>query len=61
MENDIQAPKRYVKSDRTACHRFAAHQFRWLLHSAAYVLLDPWRREVLQTTPWASATMETLQ
>jgi hypothetical protein len=46
MENDIKDHKRYVKSDRTACHRFAANQFRLLLHSAAYVLLDTLRREV---------------
>ena len=61
MENDIKDHKLYVKSDRTSCHRFAANQFRLLLHSAAYVLLDTLRREVVQTTPWASATMETIQ
>jgi len=31
------------------------------LHSAAYVLLETLRREVLKTTQWASATMETIQ
>lgn len=61
MENDIKDHKLYVKSDRTSCHRFAANQFRLLLHSAAYVLLDTLRREVLKTTPWASATMETIR
>ena len=61
MENDIKDHKLYLKSDRTSCHRFEANQFRLLLHSAAYVLLDTLRREVLQTTPWASATMETIQ
>ena len=60
-ENDIKDHKRYLKSDRTSCHRFEANQFRLFLHSAAYVLLDTLRREVLQTTPWASATMETIQ
>ena len=50
-----------LKSDRTACHRFEANQFRLLLHSAAYVLLETLRREVLRTTHWASATMETIQ
>ena len=53
--------KLYLKSDRTACHRFEANQFRLLLHSAAYVLLETFRREVLKTTQWASATMETIQ
>src|SRR5215813_11448502 len=60
-ENDIKDHKLYLKSDRTACHRFEANQFRLLLHAAAYVLLETLRREVLRTTPWASATMETIQ
>ena len=60
-ENDIKDHKLYLKSDRTACHRFEANQFRLLLHSAAYVLLETLRREVLRTTQWASATMETIQ
>ena len=60
-ENEIKDHKLYLKSDRTACHRFEANQFRLLLHSAAYVLLETFRREVLKTTQWASATMETIQ
>ena len=60
-ENESKDHKLYLKSDRTACHRFEANQFRLLLHSAAYVLLDTLRREVLRTTQWASATMETIQ
>ena len=36
MENEIKDHKRYLKSDRTSCHRFEANQFRLLLHSAAY-------------------------
>ena len=50
-----------MKSDRTSCHRFEANQLRLLLHSAAYVLLETLRREVLKTTQWAFATMETIQ
>ena len=61
MENEIKDHKRYLKSDRTSCHRFEANQFRVFLHSAAYVLLDTLRREVLKGTPWAHATMETIQ
>ena len=61
MENEIKDHKRYLKSDRTSCHRFEANQFRVFLHSAAYVLLDTLRREVLKGTSWAKATMETLQ
>lgn len=60
-ENEIKDHKLYLQSDRTACHRFAANQFRLLLHSAAYVFLETLRREVLRTTQWASATMETIQ
>jgi len=60
-ENEIKEHKLYLKSDRTSCHRFEANQFRLLLHSAAYVLLETLRREVLRTTQWASATMETIQ
>src|SRR5712664_691350 len=61
MENNIKDHKLYLKSDRTSCHRFEANQVRLFLHSAAYVLLDTLRREVLRTTPWACATMETIQ
>jgi hypothetical protein len=60
-ENEIKDHKLYLKSDRTSCHRFEANQLRLLLHSAAYVLLETLRREVLRTTQWASATMETIQ
>ena len=61
MENELKDHKLYLKSDRTACHRFEANQLRLFLHSAASRLLDTLRREVLRTTPWACATMETLQ
>src|SRR5712691_1000990 len=60
-ENEIKDHKRYLKSDRTSCHRFEANQFRVFLHSAAYVLLDTLRREVFKTPPWACATLETIQ
>jgi hypothetical protein len=61
MENEIKDHKLYLKSERTSCHRFEANQVRLLLHSAAYVLLDTLRREALRTTPWACATMATIQ
>src|SRR5262245_64000322 len=60
-ENEIKDHKRYLTSDRTSCHRFEANQFRMFLPSAAYVFLDTLRREVFRTTPWATATMETMQ
>ena len=60
-ENESKDHTLSLKSDRTSCHRFEANQFRVFLHSAAYVLLETLRREVLRTTQWASATMETIQ
>src|SRR5215813_1481809 len=60
-ENEMKDHKLSLKSDRTSCHRFKANQLRVLLHSAAYVLIETLRREVLKTTQWASATMETIQ
>jgi Transposase DDE domain group 1 len=59
-ENEIKDHKRYLKSERTSCHRFAAHQLRLFLPSAASILLDTLRREVFRTIPWACATLETL-
>lgn len=61
MENEIKDHKLYLKSDRTSCHRFEANQVRLFLHSAASMLLETLRREVLKTTPWARATMATIQ
>jgi Transposase DDE domain group 1 len=61
MENEIKDHKLYLKSDRTSCHRIEANQLRLFLHSAAYVLLETLRREVLRTTGLASATMATIQ
>jgi hypothetical protein len=60
-EGYIKDHKTYLQSDRTSCHRFEANQFRLLLHSAAYVLLETLRREVLRGTAWSRATMATLR
>jgi Transposase DDE domain group 1 len=60
-EHEITDHQLSLKSDRTSCHRFAANQLRVFLHAAAYVLLETLRREVLRTTQWAAATMETIQ
>ncbi len=40
---------------------FHANQFRLFMHSAAYVLLHPFRSEVLRLTEFARATMKTIQ
>ena len=57
----IKDHKTYLGSDRMSCHRFAANQFRLFLHSAAYVLYDTLRREILGHTALKKATMETLR
>ena len=43
-ENWIKDLKAGCFADRLSCHRFAANQFRLLLHAAAYWLLDTVRR-----------------
>ena len=60
-EKAIKDHKLSLQSDRTACHRFAAKQWRFLWHSAASVFLDTLRRDVFRVTPWAAATMATIQ
>src|SRR4030095_11914354 len=61
MQNEIKDHKLSLQSDRTSCHRFEANQVRLFLHSAAYMLLETLRREVLKTPPWPRATMATIQ
>jgi hypothetical protein len=46
MENESTDHTLSLKSDRTSCHRFEANPCRLVLHSAASVLLDTFRREV---------------
>jgi len=48
-------------ADRTSCHKFLGNQFRVLLASAAYVLLEHLRRTVLQGTELASAQVSTIR
>lgn len=60
-ENCIKDHKRYLRSDKASCHRFQANQLRLFLHSAAYMLFDAFRRELLRGTEFATATIETLR
>jgi hypothetical protein len=60
-EHESKAHTLDLKAERPACHRFAAHQLRFLWHSAASVFLDTLRRDVVRATQWASATRETIQ
>lgn len=61
MEGFIKNHKAVLHSDRTACHRFEANQFRLLLHSAAYVLLHALATKTLAGTTWACAQFDTIQ
>ena len=61
MENYIKNHKIYTKSDRTSCHKFTANQFRLFLHSAAYVLLQALRENILKNTEFAQAQFDTIR
>lgn len=50
MENRIKEQQLDLFADRTSCHRFLANQFRLLLSSAAYVLVQALRRTALRET-----------
>jgi len=57
----IKDHKRYLRSDRTSCHRFEANQLRLFLHSAAYVLIHNLQTQLLGGTEFARATFKTIQ
>jgi len=61
MENRIKEQQLGLFADRTSCHKFVANQFRVLLASAAYVLLEHLRREGLKDTELARAQVTTIR
>jgi Transposase DDE domain group 1 len=61
MENRIKEQQLGLFADRTSCHRFLANQFRLLLSSAAYVLVQALRRTALQGTDLAKAQVGTIR
>jgi hypothetical protein len=61
MENRIKEQQLHLFADRTSCHRFVANQFRLLLASAAYVLVDHLRRTALKDTELACAQVDTIR
>ena len=61
MENRIKEQQLELFADRTSCHAFAANQFRLLLASAAYVLLEHLRRVVLAGTELSRAQAGTIR
>jgi hypothetical protein len=61
MENRIKEQQLGLFAGRTSCHRFVANQFRLLLSSAAYVLVQALRREALAGTELARAQVGTIR
>ena len=61
MENRIKEQQLDLFADRTSCHRFLANQFRLLLASAAYVLMETLRRVGLAGTEMARAQAGTIR
>jgi DDE family transposase len=60
-ENLIKDMKRWTRSDKTACSRWQANQFRLFLHVGAYWLLHALRRAAPKRSRWRGATFETIR
>jgi hypothetical protein len=60
-ENLIKDMKRWTRSDKTACSRWEANQFRLFLHVGAYWLLHVLRRAAPKRSRWRGATFETIR
>jgi hypothetical protein len=61
MENRIKEQQLDLFADRTSCHKWWPNQFRLLLSSLAYVLLEAIRRLALKGTELAHAYVGTLR
>ena len=61
MENRIKEQQLDLFADRTSCHHWWSNQFRLLLSSLAYILLETIRRIALQGTELAQAYVSTLR
>jgi hypothetical protein len=61
MENRIKEQQWGLFADRTSCHRLLANQFRLLMSSAAYVLVQALRRMALEGTELARAQVGTIR
>lgn len=61
MENRIKEQQLMLFADRTSCHDFQANQFRLLLSSCAYVLVQSLRRLALADTELANAQVSTIR
>lgn len=60
-ENLIKDMKRFTRSDKTACLRWQANQFRLFLHVGAYWLLHSLRQAAPKRSRWRGATFETIR
>ena len=61
MENLIKDMKLYTRSDKTACSRWQANQFRLFLHMGAYWLLHSLRLAAPKKSRWRGATFATIR
>jgi len=61
MENRIKEQQLDLFADRTSCHAWWANQFRLLLASLAYMLLEAMRRLALKGTEMAKAQCGTIR
>ncbi len=61
MENRIKEQQRMLFADRTSCHEFYANQFRLMLSSFAYVLIETFRRTALVGTEMAKSQCSTIR
>lgn len=61
MENRIKEKQLYLFADRTSCHLFDANQFRLLLSSLAYIILEQLRDMILCGTEFAKASCASIR
>lgn len=61
MENRIKEQQLGLFAGRTSCHKFVANQFRLLLSSFAYTLIETLRRTALAETELARAQATTIR
>ena len=61
MENRIKEAQLGLFADRTSCHYFIANQFRLLLSSLAYILVERLRALALAGTEFATLQASTLR
>jgi len=61
MENRIKEQQLGLFADRTSCHQWWPNQYRLLLSSLAYVLMERLRSGYLRGTKYAKAQMTTLR